>query len=249
MSETTQPLPVRRPFLQTERKDTWWIAPLATAVSLIAFVIYAAWAGLQGNHYEWGPYISPFYSPLIKIHGWPFSPAILIMWAPAGFRLTCYYFRKAYYRALFISPPACAVGARPQNYKGERRLFLFQNLHRYFLYLALILLLLHIHDCFYAFSFADGFGVGVGSLVILLDFFFLSFFVFGCNSLRHLIGGGVDCYSCVKFGRQRYWGWRFVSFFNRNHREWAWISLFWVAFVDLYVRLVSMGVITDIRIF
>ena len=27
----------------------------------------------------------------------------------------------------------------------------------------------------------------------------------------------------------------------------AWVSLFWVAVTDLYVRLVSMGVITDLN--
>jgi hypothetical protein len=29
---------------------------------------------------------------------------------------------------------------------------------------------------------------------------------------------------------------------------WAWFSLFWVGFTDAYIRLCSMGVITDWRI-
>ena len=248
MSETTQPLPVRRPFLHTERKDIWWITPLATAITLIAFVIYAAWAGLQGDHYEWWPYISPFYSPLFKVKGWPFSPAIFVMWAPAGFRLTCYYFRKAYYRSLFLTPPACAVGAREQNYRGERALFLFQNLHRYMLPFALALVVILAWDAVDSFIWPDGFGIGVGTIVLTLNAVFLGAFTFGCNSLRHLVGGNVDCYSCVRFGRQRYKLWHLVTRFNEHHMEWAWISLFWVGFADLYVRLVSMGIITDIRI-
>ena len=39
-----------------------------------------------------------------------FSPLILIF--PLGFRLTCYYYRKAYYRAFFLAPPALRREAR-----------------------------------------------------------------------------------------------------------------------------------------
>ena len=41
-----------------------------------AFVVYATWAAFQGNHYEYGPYLSPFYSPLLfgeGPHSW-FGP-------------------------------------------------------------------------------------------------------------------------------------------------------------------------------
>jgi hypothetical protein len=31
--------------------------------------------------------------------------------------------------------------------------------------------------------------------------------------------------------------------------EYAWVSLIWVALTDLYVRLLSMGVISDLRFF
>jgi hypothetical protein len=30
--------------------------------------------------------------------------------------------------------------------------------------------------------------------------------------------------------------------------KWAWISLFWVGFTDLYVRMCAMGIWTDFRI-
>ncbi len=36
--------------------------------------------------------------------------------------------------------------------------------------------------------------------------------------------------------------------FNCRHNRWAWASLFGVALADLYVRLCSMGVLTDWRI-
>ncbi len=243
ISQTTPAL------LETTQTDAWWIGPVFSAFGLLAFIIYSTWAAFQGDHYKWGPYLSPFYSPLIIVDWWPFSPAFLILWAPAGFRLTCYYYRKTYYRAFFLSPPACAVGGMPQNYRRERALLLFQNLHRYFLYLALLFCLILGHDAVVVFDFNEGFGIGVGSVVLTLNFVFLTAFTFGCNSLRHLVGGNVDCYSCAKFGKQRYRAWELVSLFNLHHNQWAWISLFWVGFTDLYVRLISMGVFSDLRIF
>ena len=96
-------------FGATERKDGWWIAPVAIFLGLSAFGFYSTWAAFQGNHYAFGPYLSPFYSPLIIVDWWRFSPAFLILWAPLGFRATCYYYRKAYYRAFFANPPACAA--------------------------------------------------------------------------------------------------------------------------------------------
>lgn len=248
MTETTStPPPIG--FMDTSRRDNWMVGPIATALGLLAFIVYSTWAAFQGEYYEWGPYLSPMYSPLIEVDWWPMSPAFLILWAPGGFRVTCYYYRKAYYRSLFFTPAACAVGGRPQSYRGERALLLFQNLHRYFLYLALVFIVILTYDAIKAFFFADGFGMGVGTIVLVLNAVFLAFFTFGCNSLRHLVGGNVDCYSCVKFGQQRHGLWRIVSKFNAHHMLWAWVSLFWVGFTDLYVRLVAMGVITDVRIF
>jgi hypothetical protein len=236
------------PFLHTSRSDNWWLGPMATAVGLLLFIVYSTWAAFQGEHYQWGPYLSPFYSPLIVLDWWPLSPAFLVLWAPGGFRLTCYYYRKAYYRAFFLTPPACAVGGKPQKYRGEQALLLFQNLHRFFMYLALGFVVILSYDAVLAYSFEDGFGIGLGSIVLTLNAIFLSSFTFGCNSLRHIIGGNVDCFSCVRLGKVRHKGWKIVSMFNRSHMEWAWISLFWVGFTDIYVRLVSMGVISDLRI-
>ena len=249
MSETTSPVPERLQFLETRRRDNWWVGPLATALGLLAFIVYATWAAFQGDHFIAGPYLSPFYSPLFEPAWWPLSPAFLILWVPGGFRLPCYYSRKAYSRAFFLTPPACTVGSKPQRYRGERAILLFQNLHRYFLYPALAITVVLWVDAIHSFSFEDGFGIGIGSLVLTLNAFLLMAFTFGCNSLRHLVGGNVDCYSCESFGEHRYRAWRFVSWFNRNHMQWAWVSLFWVGFTDLYVRLVSMGIITDLRLF
>ncbi len=121
-AEATLP---RRSFGQTMRKDAWWSQPLLIFLGFAAFIIYSTWAAFQGTNYHFGPYLSPFYSPEIfgesphswfgpKPLWWPgwllFSPAFLILWAPGGLRLTCYYYRGAYYKAMWADPPACTVG-------------------------------------------------------------------------------------------------------------------------------------------
>jgi hypothetical protein len=107
----------------TMRRDAWWLELLPVIALLGAFGIYATLRAFEGTYYEWGPYLSPFYSPLIdpRHRWWPFSPALLILIWPLGFRVTCYYYRKAYYRAFFLDPPACAVSEHTKRgYRGER---------------------------------------------------------------------------------------------------------------------------------
>jgi hypothetical protein len=256
-------------FAATVRSDRWWVGPLLTFLGLGGFVVYATWAALQGSHYYSAPYLSPFYSPLLYIdplaagsaplaHAWlgewpswwpavlPSSPAFLVLVFPGVFRATCYYYRKAYYRSFFGTPPACAVGPVPRRgYRGETALLLFQNLHRYALYVAIAFIFILYYDAFMAFFRGGEFGVGVGSIVLLINPTLLAGYTFGCHSYRHLVGGGLDCFSCDRASGLRYDVWRRVSWLNCRHMEWAWVSLFWVAFSDLYVRLVSMGILRD----
>ena len=240
---------------KTERRDTWWLQPLLTVMALGAFGVYATWAAFVGNNYWAEPYLSPFYSPLLggdlgepvlKLKWWPFSPALLILWAPLGFRLTCYYYRKSYYRAFFWDPPACAVGEISKGYQGESRFpFILQNLHRYFFYLSLVVIAFLWYDAVLAFTFHGSFGIGVGSLVLVANVALLSTYSLSCHSLRHIAGG---CFDCLSDRPARYRVWRWVSALNSNHALWAWISLTGVALADLYVRLVASGTITDLRI-
>ncbi|HEY8559913.1 MAG TPA: hypothetical protein VIL74_05890 [Pyrinomonadaceae bacterium] len=255
-------LPVRRSFGQTMRRGAWWLPSVLTFLGLGAFVVYSTWAAFQGAHYAFGNYLSPFYSPEIFgatphamfgakpawIPEWvPFTPALLILWAPAGFRFTCYYYRGAYYKAFWADPPSCAVGEPRAGYWGERRFpLLLQNIHRYFLYLALIFLVFLAHDAWKAFWFADGFHVNLGSIILTANVFFLAGYTFGCHSLRHLIGGRCDELSkkpiqCAAYGA--------CSSLNKRHMLFAWCSLFVVGFSDVYVRMLSMGVWTDFRFF
>jgi hypothetical protein len=257
----------QRPFGQTMRPDAWWAQPVLVFLGLSAFLVYSTWAAFQGDHYYWGPYLSPFYSPEVfgdSPHslfgpkpGWwpawlPFSPALLILWAPGLFRLTCYYYRGAYYKAFWADPPSCAVGEPRQRYLGENSFpLIVQNVHRYFLYLALGLLTFLAHDVWKAMWFAEPggrsetFGIGVGTLILAINVVLLSGYAFGCHSLRHLAGGFLDSPSRVPLRQKTY---QCVSCFNRRHMLWAWMSLFSVMFADIYVRLCSMGVWKDWRI-
>lgn len=262
----SRPLPPR-PFGSTSRADRWWLTPALVFLGLTGFIVYSTWAAFQGEHYTFGPYLSPFYSPELfgdSPHAWfgpkpgwypgwlPWSPAFLILWAPAGFRLTCYYYRGAYYKSHWADPPACAVGEPRTKYLGERHLpLLLQNVHRWFLYLALVFLVILASDVWRALWFADPatgateFGVGVGTLVLALNVVLLGGYTFGCHSLRHLVGGRLTQLSRRPLQQKAY---SCVNRFNRGHMAWAWFSLFWVAFSDVYVRLCSMGMWTDWRI-
>ncbi len=256
----------RRSFGETTRRDAWWVQPFLVLMGLGTFVVYSTWAAFQGEHYTSGPYLSPFYSPELfgdSPHAWfgpkpgiwpswlPWSPAFLILWAPAGFRFTCYYYRGAYYKAFWGDPPSCAVGEPRKSYRGEASFpLILQNVHRYFLYLALAFIVLLAYDAWKGFWFAsaDGstsFGIGLGSLILTLNVVFLGGYTFGCHSLRHLVGGRLDCLSKSPGRAASY---ACVGCLNRKHMNWAWMSLVWVGFTDLYVRLCSMGVWTDWRI-
>ncbi|HJW28681.1 MAG TPA: hypothetical protein VJ508_05450, partial [Saprospiraceae bacterium] len=249
------------------RKDAWWVYPAIVLVILSSFVIYATWAAFQGKNYTYGPYISPLYSPELFGHsehtifgpkpGWwpmwlPFSPALFILWAPGLFRVTCYYYRGAYYKSFFQSPANCAVGERKKKYTGERKFpALLQNIHRYFMYIALLFIFFLSYDVWQALWFtspATGkaqFGIGIGTLVLAINVVLLGGYTFGCHSLRHAIGGIKDILSGNPTRRTMY---QCVTCLNRRHMLFAWLSLFWVAFADIYVRLCATGVWSDIRI-
>ncbi|MEE3195759.1 MAG: succinate dehydrogenase [Candidatus Neomarinimicrobiota bacterium] len=266
-------------LFNTQRSDRWWFEPLWTGFGFLCFVIYTTWAMLQGDYYWWsagvegfGGYLSPFYSPLIFInpiangaapmdHSWfgswpewwpnliPASPAILILAGPLSFRMTCYYYRKFYYRAYFMSPPGCSVkGIRNKKYKGETALLIFQNLHRLTLYIAIGIIFILSYDAILSFFQGGKFGVGVGSIILTINPILLIGYTFGCHALRHLSGGHKDCFTCPN-GKLtfRYRVWKGVSWLNGRHMMWAWISMIWVAFTDIYVRMVSSGYWIDMN--
>jgi hypothetical protein len=256
------------------RRDRWWLGPALTAIGLGLFALYGTLRAFQGAHYWADPYLSPFYSPLLfanpelwgpspvehawfgTIPGWlsgiwpnwlPLSPAFFILVFPGSFRATCYYYRKAYYRSFFATPAACGVCPIGQkHYRGETRLFLFQNLHRYALYAAIAFIGILTYDAFLALRRHGEWGVGVGTGVMFVNAWLLAGYTFGCHSFRHLIGGRLDRFaSAAGVPGVPHRLWRGVSWLNARHMKFAWASLFWVAFTDFYVWAVSRGWITD----
>jgi hypothetical protein len=283
MSGADLHLPQVRPFGQTKRTDAWWAQPGAILIGLLAFLIYGTWAAFTGQHYYFHGdagqnYLSPFFSPLIfDMKGnqsghawfsgipawWPtflfFTPAVFVLWAPAGFRFTCYGFRGHYYKGVWGDPPSCAVGEpgfRGKNYRGEAKWpLLIQNAHRYFLYVIVILLAVKCYDTFHQFLFlkdahnpASGhtFGIGLGTLILFVEPILLALYVFGCHSFRHLVGGRFDELSKQGPRKPVY---DCVTCLNRKHMLWGWASLLWIMGADVYVRLCSMGILSDLVLF
>jgi hypothetical protein len=259
--ETSGPAPRARAAVgaRTLRRDRWWLQPVSTGAVLLAFVVYATWAAFQNADYFAAPYLSPFYSPCLATScvpdsshlgqpvgdWWGLSPALIILVVPLGFRLTCYYYRKAYYRAFWLSPPACAVGEPHRRYTGETRFpLVLQNVHRYFFYLGFLLNFILTFDAVIAFRDAEGeWGhMGLGTLVLTLNALLLWLYTLSCHSCRHVVGGRL-----THFSRHpaRYWAWTQVSRLNGRHMQIAWASLVWVALTDLYVRLVASGALDD----
>jgi len=246
---------------RTLRTDRWWLQPAITVTVLVLFIVYSTLRAFENANYFVEPYISPFYSPCIttacegdtfpELFSGPsfLTPALYILVVPLGFRLTCYYYRKAYYRAFWLSPPACAVAEPHASYTGETRFpLLFQNLHRYFFYSGLVFNVILTYDAVLAFRDPEGqWGhVGLGTLVLLTNATLLWLYSLSCHSCRHIIGGRLTHFSRHPV---RYRAWTLVSRLNARHMQLAWVSLVFVAFTDFYVRLLATGALTDPRLF
>jgi hypothetical protein len=253
--------PHRRGFLSTLRTDAWWFEPVLVFVSLS---IFFGWLTISifmdtVGHFEIGPYITPVFEP--KFFGakdnWLISPGMIVLLGPVPFRATCYYYRRAYYRSYLMSPPACAVGDVGKTYKGESIFpFILQNLHRFTMYVALIFVPILWFGALHGFwnteeigpqgqELSTGFGIGLGSIILCVNAFCLMMYTFSCHSLRHFVGGGLNCFSSNGSTRFRKKIWDQVTRYNIHHRFWAWTSLLVIVFTDVYIRLVASGHLTD----
>lgn len=246
-------LPVLQSGLgRTLRQDAWWVGPAITFTILTGFIVYATFRAFENAHFTYGPYLSPFYSPLIDTSwakGWPVpvSGAMLILAGPASFRFTCYYYRKAYYRAFWSSPPACAVAEPHKSYSGETKFpLIFQNLHRYFFAAAVVISLINSYDAIRAFQGKNGgVGIGLGTLIMLANVILLWTYTISCHSCRHIMGGKLRSFSRHPL---RYKAWTLISKLNTKHMELAWTTLGTLMLTDGYIALVSSGTFTDLRI-
>jgi hypothetical protein len=259
---------------RTLRTDRWWLTPLIYVFGLGAFIVYSTYAVLVGDHFFIGeraanahghaPYISPFYSPCLAgdacgpvktpvigniFDGMFFLSRLVVLMFPLAFRTTCYYYRKAYYRSFWLSPPACAVAEPHKKYTGETRFpLVLQNIHRYFFYAAIVVAGILTYDTVLSFRNEDyQWGhMGLGTLVFLLNITLIWLYTLSCHSCRHIVGGKLKHFSKHPV---RYRMWQWVGKLNARHMLLAWASLVSVALADFYVYLVASGAFDDPRFF
>jgi hypothetical protein len=257
---------------RTLRKDRYWLSPVTTFVFFLAWVVYATVRSLMGSSFwvEKYHYLTPFYSPCVSKACPPgaadfgrFVPAHLPFFIPyalislpflLGFRLTCYYYRKAYYRAFWLSPQACAVPDKspvrktPGAYTGERRFpLILQNSHRYFWLIALLISIVNTWDAINSLHGKDGgFGIGLGTIIIWVNLVLLWAYTLSCHSCRHVMGGRLKNFSKAPV---RYWFWTQISKLNTRHGQFALITLVSLAVTDAYIALLAHGAFSDLRIF
>ena len=258
---------------RTLRTDRWWFPPAIQAAGLTAWVAYATFRVFQQGDYfvDKYNYLTPFYSPCVATkcvdeasHFGEFLPyeslgfvAHLIPFAAVSlpflllFRLTCYYYRKAYYRAFWLSPPACAVAEPHAKYSGETRFpLIVQNLHRYFFYAAILISLINTYDAINAHRLGGvdgaggGFGLGLGNIILWVNVVLLWAYTASCHSCRSIIGGKLNHFSKHPV---RYSLWQRVSFLNGHHMFLAWITLGTLALTDFYIMGLAAGWYSDLR--
>ncbi len=247
--------------LSTWRLDNWWAQPIVLMISLAVFVVYASYrvwtmgtdviVAHHGYHYQ-----SPFVATnithwipgsLIEVAPFLAYPGMLLLPFAGGFRFTCYYFRRAYYRSFVARPGACSTEAwKGKEYKGEKRLLVFQNLHRYFFYIALVLWVLHViawvKDIFYG----GNIYIGIGTILLLIDIALLGGYVLGCHAFRHLIGGRLDCFSCTAINQNQHSMWGGVTKLNQKHAFFALASMFSIMVADAYLWYIDTNAIVTI---
>ncbi|HET7305081.1 MAG TPA: hypothetical protein VFJ12_11110 [Segeticoccus sp.] len=243
--------------------DHWWLQPVLTVAGLTAWVVYAVVRTMLQRNYWVADYhyLSPFYSPCLTSScapgashlGTPFPDfppllpyALLSLPFLLLFRLTCYYYRKAYYRSYYLSPPACAVAEPHRTYTGETRFpLILQNFHRWFFYAAVIISAINTYDVIVAFhGTGGGFGFGLGNLVLVGNVVLLWCYTLGCHSCRNAVGGRLRHFSKHPV---RYWAWSKVSVLNARHMLFAWLTLASLVVTDGYIALVAGGVFPDLR--
>jgi hypothetical protein len=250
---------------RTLRTDNWRRAPLLTFSLLSLWVLYALirTASQRAFFVDKYHYLSPFSSPCVSTNCPPdardfgtwfghlpaFIPlAILILPFLLGFRLTCYYYRRAYYRAFWQSPPACGVAEPHARYTGETRFpLIMQNLHRYFFYAAGLISIINTYDVILAFQpKGHAFGFGLGTLIMLANVALLWAYTLSCHSCRHIIGGRLRTFSRHPL---RYRAWGLVSKLNAKHMQLAWTTLGTLMLTDAYIALVASGTFSDLRFY
>lgn len=246
---------------RTLRTDRWWANPHTTWVLLTIWVVYATVRAFANKYFfaataadgtvdpSLPHYLTPFASPCVTATCPPaarefgqwfgswyptFLPAALIaLIFVLGFRMTCYYYRKAYYRAFWRAPSACAVPEPHGKYTGETRFpLIIQNTHRYFFYAAVLV------GCFLTWDVVAALkhGIGFGTLLMAANAILLWCYTLGCHACRHAIGGQLRHFSKHPI---RYKMWKGVSVLTNRHMQFAWTTLGTLMLTDWYVWMLS----------
>ena len=247
---------------RTLRKDRWWQSPLLTMAGLLAWIAYGLvrvfmqkWYWVDDYHY-----LTPFYSPCVStgcepaaahfgrfLPDWRIMPYAALSLPVLGlFRLTCYYYRKAYYRSFWGSPPACAVPDLHRRYRGETRFpLILQNSHRYFFYAAVVLSAdQHLRRGARLPLPRRGFGFGLGNVLLVGNVVLLWAYTVSCHSCRHIIGGRLSTSPGTRCATgPGAWS----RALNGKHMQLAWITLGTLALTDVYIMAVAAGWISDLR--
>jgi len=253
--------PISQPHL---RIDNWRKAPILTFLGLMTFVVYATTRSVsqsayfaEGANYS---YLTPFASPCVSANcvegsshfGQWFGTfpamvplAIVTLTFVLGFRLTCYYYRRAYYRAFWQSPVACAVPEPRGKYTGETRFpLIMQNAHRYFFFATVLISLINTYDAVKSFHGTEGFGLGLGNIILVVNVLLLWSYTMGCHSCRHITAGRINHFSKHPV---RFWLYTKATILNGRHMQLAWTTLGTLILTDAYIALVASGTISDLR--
>ena len=251
MSDVVQLPVVEVKRFANDRNDSWRVMPFLQGAFLIFFGFYAFWAvALDYTHafVDVGSvhFVSPFFNPDIEVSWWPegLSPGLLLIWAPLGFRATCYYARKVYYRSFFWDPPGCAIAeakAQEGEYRGENKApYILNNIHRYFFLIAFVLAIIHAAE-FIRLVFTGGFSSGsaaIATIILGIDALFLALYVLSCHSCKHIVGGSLNRTRGSPLRRFRFKSWKFVKKLNVNHGAYFWLSLTTILLADMYIRFI-----------
>jgi hypothetical protein len=240
---------------KTLRTDPWWASTAMYTGIIVFFAIYALVRIFMNNYYfvDQFHYLTPVYSPCISescpedardfgawVGEFPTGVPLAILVFPilAGFRTTCYYYRKVGWRGLWLAPGGCAVPEPHKKYTGEARFPLnLMNTHRYFFWLASILLLINFYDVIKALT-ADGFRIGLGTVIMAVNVVLLALYSLSCHACRHALGGRLKHFSKHPV-RYRLWTW--ISKLNPKHGTYAMASLFSVIVTDAYIMILSIA--------
>lgn len=213
-----------------------WGFVLILLLSVVALYLYRITGTVDG-------YTDPFYSPTLAI-----IPLIAL------FRLSCYAYRKDYYRHIFKHPLACKAGERldepKRTYKGETGFFFLNNFHRYFFYVGLAVLPFFYYDFYISLTYYAGYlTLRLGSIILLVNAILLTLWTVSCHAFRHLSGGYIDCYGCKTGGKGIKKWFNGQSRLNLHHEQFAFLSLLVVVGVDLYIRGLLFGLPIDFTFF